>query len=80
MGASTVRPMLSDLDRAILDLEGLTFRYPGSKIARITDLGLSESRYYQRLIALSKTEPAWAYAPNVCKRVSAGRKSRLLPA
>lgn len=66
--------MIDDLDRAILDLEALTFRYPGAKAARIrADLGLSETRYYQRLLHLSKLEAAWAYAPNVCKRITARR-------
>lgn len=66
-------PMLDDIDRAILDLERLSFRYPGSKIQRITAMGLSEARYYQRLLHLARVEAAWAYAPAVCRRVSERR-------
>lgn len=57
--------MLSDSDRAILDLERRTWRYAAHKEAAIRGLGLTPTRYYQHLVALLADPDAAQYAPLV---------------
>lgn len=64
--------MLTDTDRAVLDLEARHWRYAGTKEAAIrAELGLTATRYYQRLAHLATTAEAHAHAPLVCARVRA---------
>lgn len=69
--------MLTDTDRAVLDLEGRFWRHAGVKEDAIrTELGLSWVRYYQRLSRLADDPAAVAYAPAVTARVRGRRGSR----
>lgn len=56
---------MDDIDRAILTLEGRWFRRPGSKLAAIAEFGLSETRYWQRVLQLSSDPMAAAEYPAV---------------
>lgn len=61
---------LTDEDRAILDLEARFWATAGGKEAAIrSKLGLSPTRYYQRLNQLCESESALAYAAVVVHRV-----------
>ena len=63
---------MNDTDRALLDIEASHWRYAGTKEAAIrAELGLTATRYYQRLAHLVTTAAAHAYAPLVCARVRA---------
>lgn len=63
---------MTDLDRAILDIEAKTWRYAGAKEATVrAELGLTPVRYYQRLRALMVDPEAVAYAPAVTRRLRA---------
>ncbi|MCS6711437.1 DUF3263 domain-containing protein [Brachybacterium sp. EF45031] len=67
---------LTDLDRRILALEGLTFRRIGAKERRIReDLGLSPAAYRVRLNALLDRPEALREAPAVVNRLRARRTS-----
>ena len=66
--------MLSDDERAILDLESRFWKHAGAKEAAVRDsLGLTPTRYYQRLAALLRRPEAAAYAPATVRRVTARR-------
>ncbi|HJQ01715.1 MAG TPA: DUF3263 domain-containing protein [Jatrophihabitans sp.] len=69
--------MLSDADKALLDLEAQRFRQSGHKVAAIVkQLGLTEVRYYQRLNQLIDDPAALAYSPVVVNRVRRLRDKR----
>lgn len=69
--------MLTDADKALLDLEAQRFRQAGHKVAAIVkQLGLTEVRYYQRLNQLIEDPEALAYAPVVVNRVRRLRAKR----
>lgn len=62
--------MLSDRDRAVLDIEGRLWHYAGAKEAAIREqLDMSAVRYYQVLNALLDNPSAVAYAPMVVSRL-----------
>jgi len=62
--------MLSDIDRATLDVEAQHWRHAGTKEAAIREqLGMSSIRYYQRLARLADDPDAIAYAPAVTRRL-----------
>lgn len=64
--------MLTETDRAVLDLESRHWRYAGTKEAAIrADLDLTAVRYYQALARLAAHPEAIAYAPLVCARTRA---------
>lgn len=71
--------MLTDDDRAILDLETRWWRYAGAKEAAIRTLGYTPTRYYQRLNHLIDTEPALSYAPATVNRLRRLRGARSRP-
>lgn len=74
MQAGGVGDMLTDLDRAILDLESESWRLRARKEQAIeVRLGIKPTAYYQRLAALLDEPDAWAYAPAVVKRLRARR-------
>ncbi len=55
---------LSPRDRAILDFERAWWTYPGPKEAAIREhLGVSPTRYYERLRAMADEPEAYAYDP-----------------
>jgi aromatic ring-cleaving dioxygenase len=76
--APTVPAMtgLSAQDRAILDLERLWWRRPGSKQQAIYDMGLRETRYYQRLVWLIDDPAALAYDPVTVNRLRRRRERK----
>lgn len=61
--------MLSDTDRAILDLEGQWWATAGAKEDAIRMLGISPVRFYQRLNQLLDSEPALTYDPVLVHRL-----------
>lgn len=62
--------MLSDQDRAILDVESRFWRHAGVKEDHVrAHLGLTPLTYYQRLNALLDRREALEYAPAVVRRV-----------
>ena len=61
---------LTDVERAMLDLEGGTWRVPGLKEQAIKDrFGMTSTRYYQRLNSLLSRREAWEYAPTTVSRL-----------
>lgn len=73
--------MLSETDRAVLDVEGRFWKYQGAKEAAIrAELDLSPVRYYQRLARLADDPAALEHAPLVVARIrrrrSAGVRAR----
>jgi hypothetical protein len=69
--------MLSDADKALLELESRRFRQSGRKVAAIEEqLGLSEVRYYQRLNQLIDDPEALAYSPVLVNRLRRLRDKR----
>ncbi len=60
---------LDPTDMLILDTEREHCRHAGSKLNRIHALGLSETRYYQRLRRLLDDQEAAAYAPMAVNRL-----------
>jgi hypothetical protein len=67
---------LTDLDRAILNLERQWWRRPGSKQQAIHDLGLRETRYYQTLNMLIDRPEALAADPVTVNRLRRIRELR----
>jgi hypothetical protein len=68
---------LSELDRAILDLERTSWTRAGSKESLIRDhLGLSPTRYYRLLASLAEDDAAFAYDPLTIKRLRRRRAAR----
>lgn len=71
------RDELSDLDRAILDLERQTWRHPGAKeTAVLQRTGLSAVRYYQRLNVLLDSPAALLADPQLVRRLQRVRDAR----
>lgn len=61
---------MSDLERAILDVESRFWRHAGAKEDAIRECtGLSPNRYYQVLNSLVDRTDAWEYAPQALARV-----------
>jgi hypothetical protein len=68
---------LSEVERAVLDLEALWWKYAGAKAARIREqFGFSETRYYQVLNALLDRPEAVVYAPSTVARLRRLREAR----
>jgi hypothetical protein len=64
-------------DRAILDFERCWWTRSGTKEAAIrTELGLSGTRYYERLRALVDDPAAYEYDPLTVKRLCRQRERR----
>lgn len=69
--------MLTDTQRAILDLEQSWWAYPGAKVSAIRErTGMSEPRYYQALSALIDDPAALEASPLVVKRLRRLRDAR----
>jgi len=70
---------LSDADKALLDIEGKTWVYPGAKETAVRKAtGLSMTRAMQELNRLIDTEAALAYAPMTVNRLLRLRQRRQL--
>lgn len=70
---------LSDSDRELLDFEARAPRSLGAKEEAIRrELGVSPTRYYQRLNLLLESPDALAYAPQLVRRLRAVREAREL--
>lgn len=61
--------MLTDTDRAILDLAAEPWRGRGWMERRAHEIGMTGTRYYQRLDALIRTRDAIEYDPVTCRRL-----------
>lgn len=65
---------LSDSDRTLLDFEARAPRSLGAKEEAIRqELGLTPTRYYQRLNLLLESPDVLAYAPQLVRRLRAVR-------
>lgn len=65
---------MTDIDRAILDVEARHWRYAATKEQHVREvLDLTPVRYYQRLARLIDDPEAVAYAPAVLRRLRAVR-------
>ena len=70
--------MVTERDRKVLDFEGSWWLYPGPKDRAIGDyLGMSATRYYQRLRRLIDDTEALDYAPLTVRRLRRMRRLRL---
>ena len=68
---------LTDLERAVLDLESRTWRHAGAKDHEIRErLGVSPTAYYQMLNGLLDREAALAYRPLLVTRLLRSRGTR----
>lgn len=71
------RDELTDLERAVLDLEAATWRYGGAKDHAVRErLGLPPTAYYQVLNGLLDREAALAYRPLLVTRLLRKRGTR----
>lgn len=69
---------LTDADRALLDLAGRWYRYPGAFAQAVRDeLGLTETGYWRRINDLLEQPAALAYAPGTVNRLRRLRAERL---
>lgn len=68
---------LAPADAEILAFERTRFRYPALKAdAILRRFSVSETRYYQRLTALTQTPEALAYDPELVQRLERIRRDR----
>lgn len=66
--------MLSDRDRAVLNIESRNWRYAATKERHVREtLGLSPVRYYQVVASLIDNPEAVALAPQTISRLRAVR-------
>lgn len=68
--------MLTEDDKAILDLEGQFFKYKGAKEQAARELAGSATRYFQLLNVLIDSPDAEAYAPVTVHRLRRLRDNR----
>lgn len=72
--------MLTDRQKAMLDLAGETFKYAGSLDTAARDrFGLSPTRYWQEVNALLRTPEAAAYRPALVTRLNNRRRTYSRP-
>lgn len=70
--------MVSERDRQVLDFERSWWLYPGPKDRAIREyLGMSATRYYQRLRRLIDEPSALDYDPLTVRRLRRMRRQRL---
>lgn len=70
--------MVSERDRQVLDFESSWWLYPGPKDRAIREyLGMSATRYYQRLRRLIDEPSALDYDPLTVRRLRRMRRQRL---
>lgn len=74
---TTPRDELTPLEREVLELEDLRWRYPGAKDQAIRErLGLTPTAYYQMLNGLLDREAALACRPLLVQRLRRRRGTR----
>jgi hypothetical protein len=72
--------VLTDRQKAMLDLAGETFKYAGSlDTAAGERFGLSPTRYWQEVNILLRTEAAVAYRPALVARLNNRRRAYSRP-
>ncbi|WP_324644131.1 DUF3263 domain-containing protein [Pseudarthrobacter sp. LT1] len=72
--------MLTDRQKAMLNLAGETFKYAGSLDAAAGErFGLSPTRYWQEVNALLRTEAAVAYRPALVTMLNGRRRTYARP-
>ncbi|WP_431862662.1 DUF3263 domain-containing protein [Micrococcus terreus] len=63
--------MLTDTDRAILELAGRTYRHRGAQIDAVTrELGITYTAYTMRLRDLLTVQAAWEHDPMLMRRLA----------
>lgn len=68
--------MLTDQQKAMLDLAGEQFKYAGSlDTAAMERFGMSPTRYWQEVNQLIETEAAVAYRPSIVAQLKTRRRS-----
>lgn len=68
---------LTDVERAVLDLESTWFKYAGRKESVIRErFDMNTTRYYQVLRGLLQREEAMAYDPLLVRRLIRQQESR----
>lgn len=69
---------LTDIEKAILEFENRGWwKYAGAKESAIfVELGMSSTRYYQRLSVLIEKPESMAYQPMLVKRLQRQRVAR----
>lgn len=74
-GSHTLRAMLSERDRRVLDFESNWWAYPGPKDVAVRHyLGMSATRYYQVLRRLMDDDDALAIHPLTVRRLQRVRR------
>jgi hypothetical protein len=69
--------MLTDTERAVLDFEGLRWKYGGARDAAILErFGWSPTRHAQVVVSLLDRPDALAYAPATVRRLARLRDAR----
>jgi hypothetical protein len=69
--------MLTDTQKAMLDLAGQSFKYAGSLEDQAKQqFGLTPTRYWQEVNRLIQTQHALAYRPALVQRLSQRRQPR----
>ncbi|MFJ4286629.1 DUF3263 domain-containing protein [Paenarthrobacter nicotinovorans] len=67
--------MLTDQQKAMIDLAGEHFRHAGSlDSAAMERFGMTPTRYWQEMNRLIRTEAAVAYRPAIVARLSTRRR------
>lgn len=61
--------MLSDREKAALDIESRPWRTTVGKESAMRAAGLSSTRYYQILNSLTERVDGWEYAPQAVARI-----------
>lgn len=69
--AGSAQPPLSDEQKRILDFGGKWFKSPGARMeAVLSEFGMSETTYFQKLNSLRSHPGAVEYAPEVINRAN----------
>lgn len=63
--------MVADLDRAVIDFAGRTYRHRGAQMDAVrSELGMTYTTYLLHLSRLMGEREAWEYAPVLMGRLS----------
>lgn len=74
---ATVVVMLAESDRAVLDLAARTYRHEGAREQAVHDeLGMTATRFYQRVNVLLDNPDAYVAEPVLIKRLRRVRQAR----
>ncbi len=73
----TLLGMLTDQQKAMIDLAGEHFKHAGSlDTAAMERFGMTPTRYWQEMNLLIRTEAAVAYRPQTVAQLSMRRRTR----